>query len=456
MTVDPSPTSSLNRRDLLVGALAGGAAAALASSPAAALATAPGDASKTQPLPAVTFFQEAALNFQMLFALGGAGYGVSEVGEVLATFDRIHGKGDTYLATFEEFQRLGRQLRKRADEDRRAGRLASARSSYLRATMYLDQALFFALGSDNPTRKHEGALYREMEGAWASAAALFRPRFEPVSIKWRGGKLPGWFLSPGGRRRRPTVILNTGSDAQNIDMYVYGGAAALERGWNALIFEGPGQGSNLFLRNQAFIPQWERVITPVVDFLRAHPRVDRRRVCLVGQSFGGYLVARAAAFEHRLAAVVPDPGVVDAFVSWERNLPPELLELLRAGRRNEFNGFWEEVPKQLTPNEAAGFAKRAEIYGNGGGYEKMKLAEKFKLSRKVASRITAPVGILSPELEQFFPGQSETMAGWLKAPHRLIKFTVAEGAEYHCEPMAPQLRNERVFDWLETNLRPVR
>ena len=98
----------------------------------------------------------------------------------------------------------------------------------------------------------------------------------------------------------------------------------------------------------------------------------------------------------------------------------------------------------------------AEIYGNGGGYEKMKLAEKFKLSRKVASRITAPVGILSPELEQFFPGQSETMAGWLNAPHRLIKFTVAEGAEYHCEPMAPQLRNERVFDWLETNLRPVR
>ncbi len=130
--------------------------------------------------------------------------------------------------------------------------------------------------------------------------------------------------------------------------------------------------------------------------------------------------------------------------------------MLRAGRRNEFNGFWEEVPKQLTPNEAAGFAKRAEIYGNGGGYEKMKLAEKFKLSRKVASRIAAPVGILAPELEQFFPGQGKTMAGWLKSPHRLIEFTVAEGAEYHCEPMAPQLRNERVFDWLETNLRPVR
>lgn len=456
MPADLPTPRSLNRRDLLAGALAGGAAAALAGSPAAALAASPGDASKTQPLPAVTFFKEPALNFQMLFALGGAGYGVSEVGEVLATFDRIHGKGDTYLATFEEFQRLGRQLRKRADKDREAGRLESARSSYLRATMYLDQALFFALGSNNPTRKHEGALYREMEGAWASAAALFRPRFEPVTIKWGGGKLPGWFLSPGGKKRRPTVILNTGSDAQNIDMYVYGGAAALERGWNALIFEGPGQGSNLFLRNQAFVPDWERVITPVVDFLRAHPQVDRRRICLAGQSFGGYLTARAAAFEHRLAALVPDPGVVNVFSDWEQSLPPAMIELLKAGRRNEFNGYWDAIPKEVSRDEAAGLAKRAEIYGNGSGYEKMKLAQKFVLSRKLASRIQCPVGILSPELEQFFPGQAETLAKWLRAPHRLIKFTVAEGAEYHCEPMAPQLRNERVFDWLEANLRPVR
>ena len=28
----------------------------------------------------------------------------------------------------------------------------------------------------------------------------------------------------------PTIIVNNGSDAQNIDMYVFGGAAALERG----------------------------------------------------------------------------------------------------------------------------------------------------------------------------------------------------------------------------------
>jgi dienelactone hydrolase len=446
---DRQPT--LNRRHLLAGALAAGSAAALAGTPGAR-AIAPVDGPKKK-RPATSFFKEPALNFQMLFVLGGAGYGVSEVGEVLATFDRIHGKGDSYRATYEEFLRLGRQVKARGDKDRDAGRRESARCGYLRAAMYLDQALYFALASDKPTRKHEGALYKEMEAAWASAGALFRPRFEPVRIPYFAGELPGWLLSPGGQGRRPTVIINTGSDAQNIDMYVYGGAAALERGWNALIFEGPGQGSNLFLRNQAFIPDWERVITPVVDWLRGRPEVDRKRISLIGQSFGGYLTARAAAYEHRLAGLVPDPGVVNAFVDWQQDLPHSMLELLNAGDRTEFNRIWDSIPGRLNKDEAAGFRKRSEIYGDGDGYEKMKLAQRFVLTREDARRITAPTAILSPELEQFFPGQSQTMHRWIE-PSTLIPFTVAEGAEYHCEPMAPQLRNERVFDWLETHAKP--
>jgi pimeloyl-ACP methyl ester carboxylesterase len=260
-------------------------------------------------------------------------------------------------------------------------------------------------------------------------------------------------LSPGGSTRRPTVILNNGSDAQNIDMFVYGGAAALERGWNTLIFEGPGQGANLFLRNRPFVPDWERVVTPVVDWLRRQPNVDRRRISLAGQSFGGYLVARAAAFEHRLAAVVADPGVVAPFKTWSMSLPPSLLELLYQGQRKEFNAIWNEIPGELPEPERFGVAKRAEIYGSGGGYEKLQLARRFVLTRKFARRIDAPVAALSPELEQFFPGQAETLDRWLEGRKTVMRFTVAEGAQYHCEPMAPQLRNERVFDWLETNAR---
>lgn len=425
------------------------AAGALASVPGAA--TAAGTKSKPEKRPATVFFKEEALNFQMLFALGGAGYGASEVGEVLATFDRIHAKGDTYRATYEEFLRLGRQTRVRADKEQAAGRTASARSSYLRAAMYLDQALFFVLASKTPTRHHEGVIYSEMEAAFAKAAALFRPRFEPVRIPWAGGTVPGWFLSPGGKGRRPTVILNNGSDAQNIDMYVYGGAAALERGWNALIIEGPGQGGNLFLRSQVFTPEWEKVITPVVDFLRARPEVDKGRISLIGQSFGGLLVARAAVHERRLAGLVTDTGVTNAFVSWEKELPKAMLELLRAERATEFDHIWDEIPKELNEADRFSVAKRSEIYGNGGGYERMSNARRFELSRAEADRLTLPMAITAPELEASFTGQQEQLHRWVGKNSTLLPFTVAEGGEYHCEPMAPQLRNERVFDWLETH-----
>ena len=210
--------------------------------------------------------------------------------------------------------------------------------------MYLDQALFFVLASATPTRAQEGRVYREMESAFAGAAARFDPAFKPVAIPYGRGTLPGWLLTPpGARSRRPTIILNNGSDAQNIDLFVSGGMDAVQRGWNALIFEGPGQGSNLFLHNIPFRPDWEKVITPIVTWLRSRPEVDRRRITLFGSSFGGYLVPRAAAFEHRLAGVATDPGAHDVFVSWKDNLPPQMITWLKEGRRRQFNTFWAQA-----------------------------------------------------------------------------------------------------------------
>lgn len=451
---DPAISPGVSRRRLLAGAL-GGAAAATLPLAAAGTAHAQTPAKPAPPPNADRFFADDTLNFQGLFALAGAGYGASEVGEVLTVFNRVHARGDTYAAFFDEFLREGRRLRERADDARRRGHLVSARGAYLRAAEYFNQALFFTLASSEPTRAHEGAVYREMEDAFARAGALFRPAWERVRIPYGKTTLPGWFLSPpGAEMRRPTIILNNGSDAQNIDAFVQGGAAAVERGWNALIFEGPGQGANLFLRNMPFRPDWEKVITPVVDFVRARRDVDRRRVALAGVSFGGYLVPRAAAFEHRLAAIVADGGVHDAFVSWSDELPREMLEMLYAGRKSEFNAYWAEGQSEFPATFRFNIAKRAEIYGSGSFYDQLRLASRFRLTESLARRITTPSLMIVAELEQFFPGQARTLYGWLRAkPKTLMHFTIAEGAQYHCEPMAPQLRNERVFDWLETVVR---
>ena len=79
-------------------------------------------------------------------------------------------------------------------------------------------------------------------------------------------------------------------------------APALERGYNCLTFEGPGQGGVIRKQKIPFRHDWERVVTPVVDYALTRSEViDPTCIALMGISMGGYLAARAAAFEHRIA-----------------------------------------------------------------------------------------------------------------------------------------------------------
>ena len=442
-----------DRRTLLTRALVAGGAMALPfvfNDTARAVVNGSDASTATDAGSAIEFFSDPSLNFQALFALSAASYNASELGEVLTTIDQIHAQGDSYAAFYEAFLERGEELRTRAESFRRGGHRVSAREAYMRAASYFDQALYFVLASSDPTRQHEGEVYKKMDGCWRAAAKLFTPQFEYVRIPYRGTKLPGWLLTPQGtNRRRPTIILNNGSDAQNIDLYVYGGRAALERGWNAFIFEGPGQGSNLFLRDMPFTVEWEHVVSSVIDVLIRRPDVSRDRIALMGWSFCGLSVVRAAAYERRIAALVADPGVVSNFTKWEQALGPQLLALLDSGNKAEFNAIWDQVFAGLPAEEQFTIQKRSEIFGQGSFYDRMHLAQQFTLSQSTISRVKAPTLVIEADEEQFVPGQAQQLYEQLTSRKKLLTFTVAEGAQFHCEPMAPQLRNELMFNWLE-------
>lgn len=92
-------------------------------------------------------------------------------------------------------------------------------------------------------------------------------------------------------------------------IYFGGAAAALQRGYTCLTFEGPGQGATIRLQRIPFRHDWENVITPVVDDLHTRPEVDKQRIALMGISLGGLWALRAAAYEHRLAACIANDGL---------------------------------------------------------------------------------------------------------------------------------------------------
>ena len=135
-------------------------------------------------------------------------------------------------------------------------------------------------------------------------AALLAVPPEIVRIPYEDSFLPGYyFRAAADVAPRATMILTNGYDGTAEELYFANGAAALERGYNVLAFDGPGQGTMIIDHGVPLRPDWENVITPVVDYLLARPDVDPERIVLVGLSLGGYLAPRAATAEHRLAAV---------------------------------------------------------------------------------------------------------------------------------------------------------
>ena len=423
---------------------------------------------KPVPPPPVSIFSDETLTFQTLFALGNISAASGEYGEITTVIKRIQDRDESYVAFYEEFLAEAQSVAKYAAHAAQRGRRVTARNAYLRAASYYAQALYFVLaGSSNAelttmagggavpasARLRERTIYRAMRDAWEKAGAQMRPKMEVVRLRWHGPKspMPGWFLRPSGDgKRRPTLLMNNGSDAQAIDLWGAGGYAALERGWNVLIFDGPGEGGMLFEKNQTFIPQWEKVITPIVNWLRRRSDVDRNRIVLSGSSFGGALVPRAAAFEHRLAAISVDPGVVYAGSTWTDGLSvfPGMLEAFAAGDKETFNSHWEEYTAHELPSLQFGFSKRLEIYPGSTMFEKYTQIIKYN-NRAVAPKVSCPALVINNELEQFFPGQAKILYDVMRNSRgkKYVTFTVPQGAQFHCEPMSPQRRNDAVMDF---------
>ena len=67
----------------------------------------------------------------------------------------------------------------------------------------------------------------------------------------------------------------------------------------------------LYDQRIAMRPDWEAVVPGMVDALIKHPQVDPGRIVLVGRSFGGLIAPRGASGEHRLAAMIVDPGQLE-------------------------------------------------------------------------------------------------------------------------------------------------
>jgi alpha-beta hydrolase superfamily lysophospholipase len=386
-------------------------------------------------------FENAEYDGQLLRALGYAYYGGADVGECLATARRIpEGDDDSW---YREWYATADRLAVAAEASLAAGHRVSAREAYLRASNYYRTAFAFLYRPPVDPRA-VAALNRHRE-VFRQAMALVTPPAESVAIPYEGTTLPGYFyrVDEAGTPR-PTLLVTGGYDGTAEETY-FSVVGALRRGYNALCFDGPGQGAALFLQHLSMRPDWEQVVTPVVDYLLRRPEVDSSRIALAGRSWGGYLSPRAASVEHRLAACIADPGLLAPGALVQALVPAQLRDAF--ARDDE--AALQPVFARMLQDPMGGFSLRRGmlVHGVDSPLAYLRAMAPYTLAEGVG-QIACPTLVTQAE-NDVRASQSQDLYEALRCPKRLVAFSDAEGAGEHCESGAAALYDQRVFDWLD-------
>jgi alpha-beta hydrolase superfamily lysophospholipase len=237
------------------------------------------DAAMDRFLPVHSFMQfhdDANINYQMnRFLMPGLEQLYREIGAKIASFDDWQ----------TEFLRAA-ENRERLSEPAHAAGLFRA-------------AEFFMTPGD-PARRH----------AFERFIALFyeahaNEGIERISVPYETSSLHGLRLVPQAPLRG-TIVVHAGYDAYVEEFYGLAQAMA-SRGYQVIMFDGPGQGSTLMREGLPMTHEWEKPVSAVLD------HCGLTDVTLIGISLGGCLALRAAAFEPRIRRVVAFDVMLDFF-----------------------------------------------------------------------------------------------------------------------------------------------
>lgn len=379
------------------------------------------------------YFDDDGFDGQLQRSIGKADSGMANVGECLAIAAQITpGDRDSWYRSWAAF---GARLTAQADTAMQAGRTVSARGAYLRAAEYLRQAFFFHRDDLDGT---------ELRSAYPACVRAFRAALPLLSHPGRvlSGRWPGYlFTPPGSAVPRPTILHIGGYDGTAEELYASAGPA-LERGYAFAAFDGPGQGSVMYDQRVPMRPDWEHVVPEMVDNLITEPEVDVEKIVLVGRSFGGFLAPRGAAGESRLAAMIVDPGQYDLGTAATARLGALAERINDPAADDQFNAL-------LTlPALKALLAPR--IVTHGASSVRAYLADMLRYTNApTITRLTCPSYVTDNETDTVSTGQGRQLFDHLICPKEFRLFTRAEGAEGHCEGMAPIVFWTAAFDWLD-------
>jgi len=379
------------------------------------------------------YFQSEQLDFQFMRALAASAYGGATPGECLAAADRIEeAKRASWINAWTD---LAARVEQSADDAAASGHQNTAGDAYLRAFTYHRAAAQFALSTEAEAKIE----YDRGVRCFRSSMKVRHPKARAIDLPYRNGvTLPGYYFPASGGGSAGLLVIVGGGDASGEEMYFLGGVPeANRRGYDAIIFHGPGhRGALLKDSDLVFRPDYEVVISAVLDYALTTQAVDPGRVAVSGYSLGGYLVLRAAAADHRIKAAVANSPIID------------FAAVTRAAWEQQVD---EPDPYQVNPEYRQYTANFSSWTFGVKSREDIERMPPFVITKEDFDRIECPVLSLVSEAESDeLRHQARAAHDSVQHPAKILRsFTSADCADAHVQVNNLPLSHAVTYDWLD-------
>lgn len=189
-----------------------------------------------------------------------------------------------------------------AEKALKQGRIFTARRFFLNAAAAYRVGQYTIVPDTDKKRE----IYAKLIASYSAATQLFTPPIERVVIPYKGCEMVGWLRLPEKScGSTPIVISIGGADGWREEHHNYSDFYQ-ERGLAYLMIDGPGQGETRLFNRLYMELNNEEALNEIVEYISKDSRFGK--IGMIGYSFGGYLVARAAAVSKKLDACVVNGG----------------------------------------------------------------------------------------------------------------------------------------------------
>lgn len=380
----------------------------------------------------MVFFKTFEMDFEVRRLLWYCPYGGSDFAEVEATCSRI--KERNYESWYQEWQRTAEMLLSR---DYRSP--ISRGKALLRASRYFQEAEFFL----DPKDARKLKAYELSVKTFYQGLGLLGVDYDLRMVPFGPVELRTLYFRTKGKSKG-TLFVCGGFDALLEELYFTNAGAALDEGYDVVLFEGPGQSHVIRYEKTPFTKDWDQVLEAVLAAYQGDMTLPKIGV---GLSLGGLLMARASGLRPELldSLVLYNyfPNILDSF---KTNIPA----LLHGWVDRSFPSLAEKlvsfyIARQPFLNWQVEHAKWT--FGADSLNDLLTCCREFE-----EDPVQIPVLVCLAANDNYYPYQlGLDYVKRLENPYnKLLLFDQEEHfSDLHCQNGAAYETNDAIFDWLE-------